>query len=82
MKDEDPYKVMLSPIGTTSADFLSLSPDTTYDGLHRAPKDLTNSEVNFDAWTFKLKRDDAADFKSLPEDAIKELFLIINYTIA
>ena len=82
MKDGGTYKVMLSPIGTTPADFLSLSPDPTYQGLHRALKDLTGNEINFGAWTFKLKLDGAADFKSLPADAIKELFLIINYTIA
>ena len=82
MKDASTYKVMLSPLGNTPADLLSLSPDSTYGGLHRAAKDLTGSEINFGAWTLKIKLDGAADFKSLPADAIQELFLIISYTIA
>jgi hypothetical protein len=30
----------------------------------------------------KLRADGAADWRSLPPDAIEELFLIINYTVA
>jgi hypothetical protein len=45
-------------------------------------KDLTGSDVDLDSWTLKVKLDGAGGFKSLPADAIKELFLIINYTIA
>jgi hypothetical protein len=84
MKDDATYKVMLSPLGNKPADLLPLKPDTTYQGLHRAPKDLTGSEINFGAWTLKLQLEsaDPTDFKSLPADAIEELFLIINYTIA
>jgi len=84
VKDGDgaTYNVMLSPIGETSADLLSLAPDPTYHGLHRALIDLTGSEINFGTWTLKLQLAGAADFKSLPVDAIQELFLIINYTIA
>jgi hypothetical protein len=84
VKDGDgaTYNVMLSPLGETSADLLSLAPDPTYHGLHRALKDLTGSEINFGTWTLKLQLAGAADFKSLPADAIQELFLIINYTIA
>jgi len=73
---------MLSPLGSTDADLLSLAPGTTYQGLHQASKDLNGSEVDLDTWTLKVKLDGAADFKSLPADAIEELFLIINYTIA
>lgn len=84
MKDDATYKVMLSPLGTTEADLLPLKLDTTYQGLHRASKNLTGSEINFGAWTLKLQLEsaDPNDFKSLPADAIEELFLIINYTIA
>jgi hypothetical protein len=82
MKDGATYKAMLSPLGSTPADLLTLLPDTTYQGLHRALKDLTGSEINFGAWTLKIKLDSAADFKSLSAAAIQELFLIINYTIA
>jgi len=82
MKDGAIYKVMLSPLGNTPADLLSLSPDITYQGLHRVLKDLTGSEINFGAWTLKIQLDGAADFKTLPADAIQKLFLIINYTIA
>ncbi|MDP2621002.1 MAG: neuraminidase-like domain-containing protein [Hyphomicrobiales bacterium] len=82
MKDGATYKVQLSPLGISPADLLPLSTDPTYKGLHRAIKDLTGSEINLGAWTLKLQLDGAADFKSLPEDAISELFLIINYTIA
>jgi hypothetical protein len=53
-----------------------------YQGLHRAFKDLTGGEVDLNIWTLKIQADGAGDFKSLPVDAIKELFLIINYTIA
>ena len=83
MKDASTYKVMLSPLGNTEDKFLSLgSADTTYQGLHRAFKDLDRSEVDLNAWTLKVKLDGTSDFKSLPTDAIKELFLIIKYTIA
>jgi hypothetical protein len=82
MKDGATYKVMLSPpLGNTPSDLLSLSPDPTYQGLHRALKILA-SEIDLGAWTLKLQRDGTADFKSLPADAIQELFLIINYTVA
>jgi hypothetical protein len=82
MKDAATYKVLLSPLGETPADLLSLAPDTTYDALHRALKDLTGSEIDFSAWTLKLQADGAADFKSLPADAISEMLLILNYTVA
>lgn len=82
MKDGAAYKVMLSPLGETPNDLLSLSPDPTYKGLHRVLKDLTGSEISFGAWTLKLRSIDANDFKSLSPDVIQELFLIINYTIA
>jgi Tc toxin complex TcA C-terminal TcB-binding domain/Neuraminidase-like domain/Putative peptidoglycan binding domain len=81
-KDSQTYKVMLSPLGNTEADFLSLVPSTTYQGLHQASKDLTGSEVELGTWTLKVKLDGATDFKSLPTDAIEELFLIINYMVA
>ncbi len=76
------YRVQLSPLGTTPAAQLPLAPDPTYQGLHRAFKDLTGSEVPLGAWTLKIQADGAADFRSLPADAIQELFLIVNYTIA
>jgi hypothetical protein len=84
MKDGANYKAQLSPLGVAAGDLLALSPDPTYQGLHRALKDLTvtGSEINFGAWTLKLQLEGAGDFKSLPGDAVKELFLIINYTIA
>jgi Tc toxin complex TcA C-terminal TcB-binding domain/Neuraminidase-like domain len=82
MKDNANYKVQLSPLGTTPADLLLLAPDPTYLGLDRALKDLTGAEIDLAAWTLKLQADGAADFKSLPADAIDELFLIVNYTIA
>ena len=84
MKDGATYKVMLSPLGTTAADLLTLAPDATYKGLHRATKDLTGSEVPLENWTLKLRRDipPPNNFTSLPEDAIEELFLIVNYTLA
>lgn len=81
MKDSSTYRVMLSPLGSTPADLLSLSPDPTYQGLHRVLKDLTGSEIGLANWTLKLKLDGQVDFKSLSADAIQELFLIVNYTI-
>jgi hypothetical protein len=82
MKDGADYKVLLSPLGNAPADLLALAPDPTYEGLHRAFKDLTGSEINFGAWMLKIQPSGAADFKSLSADAIEELFLILNYTIA
>jgi hypothetical protein len=78
----DTFKVQLSPLGTAATDLLPLGQDPAYQGLHRAFKDLTGSEVDLNAWTLKIQVDGAVDFKSLPVDAIAELFLIINYTIA
>jgi len=46
---------------------------------------LTESEIgeiDLNSWTLKIREDGAADFKSLSSDAIEEIFLIINYTIA
>ncbi len=82
MKDSQMYKVMLSPLGLDEPNWLTLQPNTTYQGLDDVSKDLTGSEVDLNTWTLKLKLDGAADFKSLPADAISELFLIINYNIA
>lgn len=84
MKDGGTYNVQLSALGITPADLLPLSTETepAYQGLHRAFKDLTGSEINFGSWTLKLQLDGADDFKALPKDAISELFLIVNYTIA
>lgn len=82
MNDAATYEVLFSPLGTTETDLLTLTPDPTYQGLHRALKDLTGSEIDFGAWTLKVRRDGATDFKSLPTDAVRELFLIINYASA
>jgi hypothetical protein len=82
MKDGAAYQVQLSPLGTTPADLLSLGPDPMYTGLQRVAKDLTGSEINFTPWTLKLRAASAGDFKSLPADAVEELFLVANYTIA
>ncbi|HEU5173610.1 MAG TPA: hypothetical protein VFT96_02570, partial [Gemmatimonadaceae bacterium] len=82
MKDGGSYKVLLSPLGTAAGDQLSLASDTAYTGMHRASKDLTGSEIAFGAWTLKLREESATDFKSLAPDAVDELFLITNYTVA
>jgi hypothetical protein len=86
MKDSATYnQVMLSPLGNTLSDFLTWLPASPYQGLQLASKDLpAGSEINLGPWTLKLGKlkDGTADFKSLPSDAIQELFLIINYTIA
>jgi len=79
---DNSFKVELSPLGTNEDDRLPLSQDPTYQGLHRAFKNLTGSEIDLNSWTLKIQEDSAADFKSLPSDAIEEIFLIINYTIA
>jgi peptidoglycan hydrolase-like protein with peptidoglycan-binding domain len=82
MKDTQTYQILLSPLGTAQSDWLTLQPGSTYQGLDEVSKDLSGNEVDLDTWTLKLKQDGAADFKSLPADAVEELFLIINYTIA
>ena len=82
MKDGQTYEVSLSPLGMTAADLLPLALDPTYLGLHRATKDLTGSEVPLGNWTLGLRLGTATDFQSLPKDAVEELFLIVNYTIA
>ena len=70
MKDGATYKVQLSPLGTTPADLLSLAPDPDLPRAAPGAKDLTGGEVTFGTWTLKLQADGAADFKSLPPDAI------------
>ncbi len=84
MTDDATYNVLLSPLGEAPEDLLTLAPDATYDGLHRASADLTGNEVELDRWTLKVQRAGSAadDFKSLPAGAIEELFLILNYTVA
>ena len=82
MKDGSTHKLLLSPLGEAPADQLTLDPDTTYDGLHRALKDLSGSEIDFGSWTLKLRVDGVTDFKSLPDDAVEDLFLAVNYAVA
>ena len=50
--------------------------------MHRAYKDLSGNEVALGAWTLKLQLEGASDFRSLPADAVEELFLAVNYTVA
>jgi hypothetical protein len=76
------YQVMLSPLGTEDADWISLGAGTAYPGLHSILVDRTGSEVDLNDWTVKIKRTASGDFKSLPADDIESLFLIVNYTIA
>jgi hypothetical protein len=65
---------------------LSNLPQLTYSdllGAHHYSVDLM-PKIAFDNWTVKLRIDDddtTLDFKSLPADAIGELFLIVNYSI-
>jgi Tc toxin complex TcA C-terminal TcB-binding domain len=82
-KASDAFKVQLSPLGLGAGDLLALGQDPAYQGLHRAVKTLSGgSEVDLNSWTLKIQTDGAGDFKSLPSNALEELFLIINYTIA
>lgn len=81
MKDTSSYKVLLSPLGSAPTDVLDLAPDPTYQGLHRAAKDLSGNEVGLTPWTLKLRTPGAMDFKSLPADAVDEIFLVVNDTI-
>ncbi len=77
------YKVMVSPLGNADVDMLNLAIGTVYKGLHNDSKTLAaGNEVNLNTWTIKVKENGVADFKSLPPDAIQELFLIINYSIS
>lgn len=76
------YQVMLSPLGTEPAEWVSLGAGTAYPGLHSVLVDRTGSEVDLNNWTVKIKRTASGDFKSLPVDDIESLFLIVNYTIA
>jgi hypothetical protein len=78
MKDAASYETALAPLGTPA---LPLTPNPAYKGLHRAAKDLTGSEVPTTGWTLKIRKAGAADFRSLPPDAVAELFLIVNYTV-
>lgn len=77
----DKFKVQLSPLGTAATNLLPLIQDSTYQGLHRALKDLTGNEIDLSSWTMKIQADGGTGFKSLPSDSIDELFLIINYAI-
>jgi hypothetical protein len=76
------YKFLLSPLGNVENDLSSGSINTAYKGLLNALIDKTGSEVDLNSWTIKMKENGAANFKSLPADAIEELFLITQYTIA
>jgi hypothetical protein len=80
--DTKTYKVMVSPLGNTDTDLLNLAVGSQYQGLHNSSKDLTGNEVNLNSWTIKIKENGVGDFKSLATDAVKELFLIINYAIS
>ena len=79
MKDGDSYKVQLSPLPNLLE--LKLS-GTPYQGLHWVRESRAGNEIAFGTFTIKLQRNGAIDFKSLPADAIQELFIIVNYTLA
>ena len=76
------YRVLLSALGDDPADLLALGPDPAFAGMHRAVKDLAGAEIDLADWVLKLRPEAAADWHSLPADAIEDLFLIINYTVA
>jgi hypothetical protein len=76
------YQVIVTPLGTAPADWLTLSSAQVYPGLHSVLADRTGNEVALGNWQVKIKRSNAGDFKSLPVDDIESLFLIINYTIS
>ncbi|MFI6504874.1 neuraminidase-like domain-containing protein [Nonomuraea typhae] len=78
MADGQTYEVALQPVGGA---LLPLPPDTVYQGMHRAHRDLTGSEAPMGGWTLKIRRSGAPDFRSLPPDEVRELFLIVNYTV-
>ncbi len=82
MADGANYTLQIPAIGILPADEFTLMPGGVLSGMHAAAKDLSGAPVDFGAWTLKLRASAAADFKSLPADAVKELFMIINYTIA
>ncbi len=83
-----PYTLVLtSPAGETQE--VSMEPDPTLEGMHhkhivlakvvdlgRAP--LPSSE-QAPAWTIKLKREGAADFRSLAASEIEDVLLILSY---
>lgn len=76
------YKLQVSALSTSSSYLLDLTPDPTYAGLDRAFNDLSGSMIALGDWTIKIRAVSASDFKSLPADAISELFMNINYTLA
>ncbi|MEU1054332.1 neuraminidase-like domain-containing protein [Streptomyces sp. NPDC005876] len=76
------FEAQLTPLGTDPADLLQVVPDPSFQGLHRGARDLTGGEADLDDWTLKLRRTGAPDFRSLPADAVTEVFLIVNYTVA
>ncbi|MBC7684982.1 MAG: hypothetical protein H7176_07095, partial [Bdellovibrionales bacterium] len=82
MADGANYTLQIPAIGTGAADQLTLMPGGVLSGMHAAAKDLSAAPLDFGAWTMKLRASAATNFKSLPPDAVKELFMIINYTIA
>ncbi len=81
MQDTATYEVQLAPLGTGPGDLLTLAPDSTYRGMHRASKDLTGHEAPMTGWTVKVRKAGVPDFHSLPADAVDELFLILNYEV-
>ena len=82
MADGQTYEALLSPVGETPADVIRLAPLAEFGGLHHGAKDLTGAEVPFGPWTLSLRLDGAADFRSLPPEAIEDLFLAVNYVVA
>ncbi|MFC9585845.1 neuraminidase-like domain-containing protein [Streptomyces yangpuensis] len=81
LKDAATYEVLLAPLASGSGALLTLAPDPTYRGMHRAAKDLTGQEAPMTGWTVKIRKAGTPDFHSLPADAVDELFLILNYTV-
>ena len=89
LDDPGDYTLVITRPGAP-AQTVAMIADATLDGLHvfsahpLAPASnlgSTDTGGPLPAWTFKLQRAGAADFRSLAEDEIEDLVVVLRYTV-
>ena len=76
---------MNPPLGAAAADLITMSPSASYGGLHHGSKDVSGRPVSLaspeTAWKLRLKQSAAGDFRSLNEQSVEDVFIVVAYEL-
>ncbi|MER9970252.1 neuraminidase-like domain-containing protein [Mesorhizobium sp. M0060] len=76
------FDVKLEPPGDGAATDEAMPKDAAFDGAPHLQKVFAPAKTLFGDWKMAIKKDNAADFKSLKAEDIRNAYLIVHYTIA